>query len=158
MAGSDVLADRYAISDLCDRYLCLLDDGQFSESVAHTVFTDDVTLAFPPGTHRGIAGMDRFTEVFMGHWAHTHHHPGFYRIEVDGDTAALTFSVVATHVHRDSPAPPASGKHFQLGGRFDGTVRRTPSGWRISRLNMRVIWTTGVGVPVIAATMTAASR
>jgi ketosteroid isomerase-like protein len=157
MAGTEAGADRYAISDVCDRYLCLLDEGRFGEAVAGTVFTPDVLLAFPPGSHQGIAGMDAFTEVFMGHWARTHHHPGFYRVEVDGDAATVTFSVVATHVHRDSPPPPASGKLFQLGGRFEGGLRRTPAGWRISRLSLKVSWTTGIGVPAIAATMTAAN-
>jgi SnoaL-like protein len=147
------LSDRAAIAELIDRYLLVLDDGAFDDIAAHAVFTDDVALEFPPGNHYGVAGVARFTRGFMGHWARTHHHASNYLIDLDGDRAAVTWNVLATHVHPDSPPPPASGNHFQLGGRFEGVAVRQGSKWRLQRLALRVIWTSGVGVPSIARTM-----
>jgi len=147
------LSDRTAVADLIDRYLLLLDDGAFDDAWARRVFADDVALEFPPGNHYGIDGVARFTSGFMGHWARTHHHASNYLIELDGDRAAVTWSVIASHVHPGSPPPPASGMHFHLGGRFDGVAVRQSAHWRLQRLALRVIWTTGVGVPSIAQTM-----
>ena len=147
------LADRTAIGDLIDRYLLGLDEGAFDSERARSVFTDDVELAFPPGTHHGLPGLVEFTKDFMGHWERTHHHASNYVIDLDGDRADVAWHVVALHVHPGSPPPPAPGQHFQLGGRFDGTAVRTPDGWRLRRLALRVIWTTGIGIPSIAATM-----
>ncbi|MGI5237977.1 nuclear transport factor 2 family protein [Dactylosporangium sp. CA-139066] len=152
------LADRLAVGELCDRYLLVLDEGRFDESWAAGVFTDDVELAFPPGTHHGLAGLDAFTATFMGPWARTHHHTGNYLIDLDGDQAAFTCPVIATHVHPGSPPPPAPANLFRLGGWFSGTAVRTPSGWRLNRLALRVTWTVGSGAPAIVATMTAAQR
>ncbi|MGY1683809.1 nuclear transport factor 2 family protein [Geodermatophilus sp. SYSU D01176] len=145
------LADRAALSDLCNRYLLMHDEGRFTESQAQSFLTEDVELSFPPGNHRGIAGLDAFTETFMGPWARTHHHASNYVIELAGDRATVTWSVIATHVHRSSPPPPASGDHFHLGGRFQGTAVRTPHGWRMQRLALRVLWTIGTGAPAVMA-------
>lgn len=149
------LGDRLAVCELCDRYLLALDAGEFDESWAPRVFTDDAELTFPPGSHRGIAGLEAFTATFMGPWARTHHQAGNYVVDVDGDQAAFSCPVIASHVHPGSPPPPAPADHFHLGGRFTGTAVRTPYGWRLNRLALSVTWTAGPGVPAIAATMTA---
>jgi SnoaL-like domain len=152
-----VLADRAALSDMISGYFLALDERTFDEAQASAMFTDDVTLSFPPGDHRGLAGLSEFTAGFMAHWALTHHHCSDVAIELGGDRAALRWEVVATHVHHGSPPPPAQGNHFQLGGRFRGAAVRTERGWRITRLALRVLWTAGTGIPSIAATM-ASSR
>ncbi len=158
MKREDPLLDRLEIADLFEKYLSMLDDGSFCESNAGDIFTPDAMFAFPSGTHQGLEGLDTFTDRFMGHWALTHHIVGHCRVDVGRDIATVTQSVLATHVHRDSPPPPKSGNHFQLGGRFDGTARRTAVGWRLCRLDFHVAWTVGVGVPTIAARMTQAHQ
>ena len=147
------LADRAAISDLIDRYQLALDDGMFDNAWARAVFAPDVVLDFPPGSHHGVAGLTEFTSGFMRHWARTHHHASNYVIGLAGHEATVSWNVIASHVHHDSPLPPAQGKQFHLGGRFDGDAIRTADGWRLRRLTLRVVWTAGIGIPSIAATM-----
>jgi len=148
------LSDRADLADLADRYLRALDERSFDQAWARSVFTSDIELDFPPGSHRGITDVDGFTRGFMEHWDHTHHNISHYAIELDGDRAAIAWNVVAIHVHRGSPPPPASAAHFYLGGRFEGVARRTGDGWRLSRLTLRVVWTTGPGIRSIAQVMT----
>ena len=151
--GLFALADRVAVTELCDRYLLDLDEGRFTEERARRVFVPDVVLRFPPGTHRGIHGLDAFFDTFMGPWLHTHHHVSNYLVDLHGDRAELVCSLLAVHTHPGSPPPPAPGDHFYLGGRFTGSAVRTPVGWRLSQLALQVCWTVGRGVPAIAATM-----
>lgn len=153
-AQVQALTDRAELADLADRYLRALDDSAFDEAWAHTVFTEDVELDFPPGSHQGIADVPGFTRGFMHHWQRTHHNVSHYAIELDGDRAAVAWNVVAIHLHHGSPPPPASAAHFYLGGRFEGVARRTAAGWRLSRLTLRVAWTTGPGIRSIAQVMT----
>lgn len=147
------LADRAELGDLVNRYLLALDDGAFTDSLAASVFSADVALDFPPGSHRGLAGVVEFNRGFMGHWIRTHHHASNYAIELAGDAATIAWNVTAVHMHPGSPPPPQPGKLFHLGGRFDGTAVRTTAGWRLNRLALRVIWTDGPGIPSIAKTM-----
>jgi hypothetical protein len=147
------LGDRIAISDLIDRYFLSLDQGRFDQEYARRVFSEDVELSFPPGDHTGLPGLAAYTAGFMGHWKRTHHHISRHLIALDGDRAEIGWNLFATHIHPDSPPPPASGHHFYLGGRFEGEAVRTPDGWRVRRLTLRVSWTTGDGVPSIAKVM-----
>lgn len=153
------LVDREALRDLLSRYFLALDQGTYDEDWAGAIFTEDVSLSFPPGDHQGIDGVTAFTRSFMSLWARTHHHTADLLINLAGDRAFLAFNVIATHVRHGSPPPPASSDHFHLGGRFEGTALLTPRGWRLQRLSLTVLWTTGAGAPGIAAAMAAvASR
>jgi hypothetical protein len=152
-SSTTALADRVAVTELCDRYLLGLDDPAHAVTDPSELFTEDVVLDFPPGRHRGLPGLAEFTATFMSHWARTHHHSAGYILAPDEDRMSVTWSVIATHVHPDAPPPPASANHFHLGGRFTGSAVRTPFGWRIDHLKLRVLWTTGAGVPAIVASM-----
>ena len=152
------LADRAAVANLADRYLRSLDEGDFNEAQAHSIFTPDVTLSFPPGDHDGIAGVTEFTRGFMRHWAQTHHNVSHYLIDLEGDQATVAWNVIAVHVHLGSPPPPVHSDHFYLGGRFDGMAVRTDCGWRLQHLALQVVWTAGPGIPSIAAVMADADK
>lgn len=152
-AAVTALADRVAVTELCDRYLLGLDDPAQAVAQASDLFTEDVVLDFPPGRHRGLGGLAEFTATFMSYWARTHHHSAGYVLVSDGDRMSVAWSVIATHVHPDAPPPPASSNHFHLGGRFTGSAVRTPLGWRIDLLTLRVLWTAGAGIPAIVASM-----
>ncbi|MFE9706236.1 nuclear transport factor 2 family protein [Streptomyces sp. NPDC005930] len=137
------LSDVTALKDLADRYLASLDAGTFDAAWAGALFTDDVEMTFPVGSHRGSTGVDGFTARIMARWGRTHHHGSESTVEVDGDRAEVGWSLIASHVHHGSPLPPDASEYFQLGGRFAGTARRTPDGWRFDRLRLRIVWTTG---------------
>ncbi|MER7488622.1 nuclear transport factor 2 family protein [Streptomyces sp. NPDC126497] len=137
------LADRAALGDLAERYLASLDEGTFDDAWARSFFTEDVELTFPVGSHRGRAGVAAFTREIMERWDGTHHHGSPPLVELDGDRATVAWSLIASHLHFDSPRPPAASRYFQLGGRFDTSVRRTPAGWRFARMRLRITWSTG---------------
>ncbi|MFE3169361.1 ester cyclase [Streptomyces sp. NPDC059224] len=137
------LTDVLSLRDLAGRYLAGLDEGGFDETWARSLFTEDIEMTFPVGSHQGLAGVAGFTTEIMARWGRTHHHGSESQVEVDGDTARLSWSLIASHVHHGSPLPPDPTQYFQLGGRFTGTARRTRDGWRFDRLRLRIVWTTG---------------
>lgn len=143
------LTDIAALNNLIDRYLAGLDEGLaeggsgFDEVWAASLFTEDVELLFPVGSHRGLAGADGFLRQIMERWSRTHHHGSLALIEPDGDRAAVSWSLIASHVHFGSPVPPQPSAYFQIGGRFTGVARRTADGWRFARLRLRIVWSAG---------------
>lgn len=137
------LTDRAVLGDLAERYLASLDEGTFGDEWARSFFTEDVELTFPVGGHQGRAGAAAFTRKIMERWDGTHHHGSPALVELDGDRASVAWSLIASHLHFDSPRPPAASHYFQLGGRFDTSVRRTPAGWRFARMRLRITWSTG---------------
>ncbi|MFC7310780.1 nuclear transport factor 2 family protein [Streptomyces monticola] len=135
---------RAALSELVERYLASLDTGNFDDTWARSFFTEDIELTFPVGSHQGIAGLAGFTRAIMGRWESTHHHGSGCLVVPDGeDRAGVRWSLIASHMHFGSPRPPAVSRCFQLGGRFDGTARNTPQGWRFERLRLRITWSSG---------------
>lgn len=110
---------------------------------AASLFTEDVELLFPVGSHQGLTGADGFLREIMERWGRTHHHGSLASVEPDGDLASVSWSLIASHVHFGSPLPPQPSAYFQIGGRFTGVARRTPDGWRFARLRLRIVWSTG---------------
>ncbi|MCH0562251.1 MULTISPECIES: nuclear transport factor 2 family protein [unclassified Streptomyces] len=137
------LGDLAELKQLVDRYLASLDEGVFDRAWSGSLFTDGIEMTFPVGSHRGIAGVAAFTAEIMKRWGRTHHHGSDSSIDLDGDRAEVSWSLIASHVHHGSPLPPDASEYFQLGGRFTGIARRTPGGWRFERLQLRIVWTTG---------------
>ncbi|MHC3458702.1 nuclear transport factor 2 family protein [Streptomyces flavovirens] len=154
-AGPDAriahLTDRAELGDLAERYLASLDTGTFDDAWARSLFTEDVELVFPVGSHQGRAGAAAFTRQIMERWDGTHHHGSSALVELDGDRATVAWSLIASHLHFGSPRPPAASHHFQLGGRFDTSVRRTPHGWRFARMRLRITWSTGAAAAAVTS-------
>lgn len=155
------LADRMAVQDLVDRYLADLDEAEFDDAWARSIFTEDGRFEFSMGGHDGVAGMAEYTAAMMGKWRRTHHVAAGHLIEIDGDQARVRGNLIATHLHPqeatgatpEQPAQPPgrSGAQeprrapepFQVGDRFEGEAVRTDAGWRFARLAFEVVWTRG---------------
>ncbi|MHC0432257.1 nuclear transport factor 2 family protein [Streptomyces sp. O3] len=151
------LTDLVELEKLVGRYLASLDEGVFDETWATSLFTEDVEMTFPVGSHHGITGVGGFTSEIMARWGRTHHHGSDTSVDLgsDGDRAGLSWSLIASHVHHGSPVPPSPSEYFQLGGRFTGAARRTRDGWRFDRVRLGIVWTTGAvpkGVTEVDAT------
>ncbi|WP_430784110.1 nuclear transport factor 2 family protein [Actinoplanes sp. G11-F43] len=65
----------------------------------------------------------------------TQHLLGNVEVDLDGDTATTHATFIAQHV-RD-------GARFLMGGNYDDTLRRTPTGWQIVNRRIRGIWSDG---------------
>lgn len=137
------LADRTEIIELFDRFARDLDHRAFEAEAApddwaRSLFTEDVTLAFPVGSHAGIDGVTALHRAALAPFARTQHLHTNYLIDLAGDRADVEFQLLATHVYADPAEPP-----FQVGDRYTGEVVRTAAGWRIRRLALDVVWTRG---------------
>ncbi|MGW0499663.1 nuclear transport factor 2 family protein [Streptomyces sp. NPDC003007] len=145
------LADRMDVQELVDRYLADLDEAEFDDAWARSVFTEDGRFQFLMGGHDGVAGMAEFTAAMMGKWRRTHHVAAGHLVEVDGDRARVRGNLIATHLHPEekppgqpsAPETPRAPEPFQVGDRFEGEAVRTDAGWRFARLAFEVVWTRG---------------
>jgi hypothetical protein len=57
-----------------------------------------------------------------------------------------SWNALMTHVHHDATLQQRGADAdplFTVGGRFEAELRRTPNGWRFSRVAVRPIWTKG---------------
>ncbi|MFJ5922497.1 nuclear transport factor 2 family protein [Kitasatospora sp. NPDC092948] len=148
-----VLADRAEITGLIDGYLISLDTvprngGRFDDAWARRYFTSDVRISTPVGEHRGIAGLAEAEQVTLGKFERTQHVGANYMIELDGDRAAVRWNAIMTHVHLAATQQARGeepGGHFDVGGTFTGEAVRTSEGWRLRRLEVQAVWTTGRG-------------
>ncbi|MGW2492625.1 nuclear transport factor 2 family protein [Streptomyces sp. NPDC001606] len=143
------LTDRAELSALLDRYTVLLDtqdDHGFDAHWPATVFTEDVRLHFPIGTHEGLAGVAEFHYRAKIRFARTIHLSGNHIVQLDGDRARVRCHMVTTHVHRPAPQrPDRIGALFQLGGFGVGEAVRTAEGWRLSEWGFTATWADGPG-------------
>lgn len=149
------LADRMDVQELVNRYLVGLDEAEFDDAWARSIFTEDGRFQFSMGGHDGVAGMAEYTAAMMGKWRRTHHVAAGHLVEIDGDRARVRGNLIATHLHPQEPAPqkppgqsgahetPGAPEPFQVGDRFEGEAVRTDAGWRFARLAFEVVWTRG---------------
>ncbi|MER0446325.1 nuclear transport factor 2 family protein [Streptomyces sp. Edi4] len=134
-------ADRAELRELFDRYVVALDsvaERDLDDDWFRTVFTEDVELSFPIGSHHGVAGYAAFQRTARAWWRATHHISGPHAVDVDGDGARLRVHQLATHVHLDADAG-----LFEVGGHYEAHALRTADGWRLARIVFHVDWTRG---------------
>jgi hypothetical protein len=133
------MADRADVGDLIDRYVASQDERGLDETWARSMFTDDVRLDFPVGSHHGIEDAAAFSAQAIDQWGPTLHVTTNHAIRTDGDTATFTARMLACHTHRaDDP-----GRPLFIGATFDGAAARTPGGWRLSRVGLNLVWAMG---------------
>ncbi|MEU9310345.1 nuclear transport factor 2 family protein [Streptomyces sp. NPDC048256] len=149
------LADRMDVQDLVDRYLAGLDEAEFDDAWARSLFAEDGRFQFAMGGHDGVVGMAEYTAAMMGKWRRTHHVAAGHLVEIDGDRARVRGNLIATHLHpgeltpqrpsgqAGAQVPPGVPEPFQVGDRFEGEAVRTDAGWRFARLAFEVVWTRG---------------
>ncbi|MFD5013006.1 nuclear transport factor 2 family protein [Streptomyces chartreusis] len=139
------LADRAAITEVCDRYVHHLDADRHNDTWFGSVFTADVHLTFPFGEFKGFEGLAGFQQMARTTFERTHHLAGNYTIDLhpggDEDAARVRAHLMAVHVRR--PDEPAA--HFDIGGHYEAELTRTPAGWRIRRFTFDLVWNAGQG-------------
>lgn len=128
------LTDRNEIVDLISRLGLYLDEKRFDD--ARSVFTEDAIGPFGDQGVDVIAERSRQNHApFEGIW----HLIANCLIELDGDRATARARVMGIHVQRaDEP-----DTHHGGGSVYHLDVVRTPAGWRISRLRLEEVWSSG---------------
>jgi len=65
-----------------------------------------------------------------------HHMASNVLVALDGDAASGTANLLATFVNSEDDVTDNS----QRGGRYRFAFRRTPAGWRIAEMEIRLVW------------------
>ncbi|MFF1464708.1 nuclear transport factor 2 family protein [Streptomyces sp. NPDC058330] len=145
------LQDRNEIASLVTAYCFALDRRDFARVAS--VFTEDAEVrnVFDPYMPEG----EKFTGVTAGGRAladgvrqmfskldATQHLLGATTVELT-DTGAHASTQIVAHHHRGS-------EYYHTGGTYEDDLVRTPDGWRISRRDLCINWTTGTPDVVLA--------
>ncbi|MBT2441840.1 nuclear transport factor 2 family protein [Streptomyces sp. ISL-36] len=139
--------DHFEITTLISGFFRAMDERRFEEGWARAYFTDDLRTTTPLGVAEGADAV-RGVEEAVGRFAATLHLSSdvVVRAEPGARTADVSWNAHMTHVHLDSTLR-ARGEGadplFTVGGVYEGEFRRTDSGWRVSRMSVRAVWTTG---------------
>jgi hypothetical protein len=113
------LIDRHDIADLISR-LGLWLDGDTTLEQARAILAEDVAVATPGGVQEGIE--PTVEQARANHEVRTHHVITNVLIELDGDRATAGANSIVTFPDRT------------LTGRYAFETRRTPEGWRLTRI------------------------
>jgi 3-phenylpropionate/cinnamic acid dioxygenase small subunit len=129
-----LLEDRAALEDLLAEYRNLADELRFDEW-AMTMFTEDAVFDIP-GTLYGLQnGRDEIRANSVanntGSWESSMHLMINPEFKIDGDTATGIVDMLFYAVPKGAHAT----NYVFDGARYDMEYRRTPDGWRISRIS-----------------------
>ncbi|MEU6658768.1 nuclear transport factor 2 family protein [Streptomyces sp. NPDC046821] len=139
--------DHFEISTLISGFFRAMDERRFDAGWAAAYFTGDLRTTTPLGVAEGVDAV-RHVEEAIGRFAATLHISSdvLVRAEPGAGTASASWNAHMTHVHLDSTLRvrgEGADPLFTVGGVYEGQFRRTESGWRMSHMSVRVVWTTG---------------
>jgi hypothetical protein len=132
-------ADRVAVHDLLVGYFRGFDERRTDDAFVRKTFTADAHWRFPRGEATGIDEIIERRDGTLGLWKETLHSVSSVLIELDGDRARFTATLLATHIHRDDDP----GAPLQIGGRLTGEAAGSDADWRLRRLALDLVWTDG---------------
>ncbi|MET9595500.1 nuclear transport factor 2 family protein [Streptomyces sp. NPDC006516] len=147
MTGTTNLRDHFEITTLISGFFRTMDERRFDEGWSGAYFTDDLRTTTPLGVAEGADAV-RHVEEATGRFAATLHISSDVLVQAEpgARTANASWNAHMTHVHLDSTLQ-ARGEGanplFTVGGIYEGNLLRTDSGWRINRMSVRAVWTTG---------------
>jgi hypothetical protein len=128
------LQDRSDITDVLYRYASTID--RFDHAGLRSVLADDVWARY--GNAEPVSGGDAVANWISEAIATVvwqHHLLSVYHVELDGDHAKALIYHTSHQVFEDAPS---SAK--LLVGRYHNELRRESGGWRISRLELEILW------------------
>ena len=136
------LLDRAEISDLLYRFASCLDAKDYQGYAENFVEGGYVELPEPTSKVGGTFKMykEKMPELMphgLGNYTGTHHLSTNHQIVIDGDTATSRSYLQAVHVG-ETPF-----EHWDGGGWYDSTYRRTAQGWRFVGVRLNILWLTG---------------
>ena len=141
------LIDRARISDLLFSFARSLDTRDFEAYIDN--YTEDGTLELPdPTSDKGaviVIRRDQMKDALQGlkKYSATHHLSANHQITIEGEWAGSRSYLQAVHVGK-SPLD-----HWDAGGWYDCEYRRTPEGWKFSRVKLTSVWMSGTPESVL---------
>jgi hypothetical protein len=136
------LRDRAQITDLIIRFANALDRQDWPRLRACLTPELDIDYSDLRGDPPGRVTADDFVAARVRGLAglRTQHVSTNFEITVEGDRAECFSSFL---IHRLDPAGPPDANTFDTAGHYHHGLRRTPEGWRIDRIEQRVLWSRG---------------
>lgn len=132
------LLDRQEIIDVAVRYTWALDTRDWA--MLRTCFVPDaVALYGRPGRREGIESIEAACRAALGPLDASQHIVSNFDVRIDGDHATHRCYVQAQHVR----AAADGGANFIIAGSYSDDLVRTEDGWRITRRELKQLWTDG---------------
>ncbi|WP_405625814.1 nuclear transport factor 2 family protein [Streptomyces sp. NBC_00016] len=147
MTTTTTQTDHTEISMLVSRFFRALDERKFEGDWARGYVTDDVRTTTPIGAADGVEAMAHARKA-LERYARTQHITSDLVIDVEpaSGRATASWNALMTHVHHDTTLRQRgedADPLFTVGGYWEAELRREREGWRISRMSVQALWTTG---------------
>ena len=136
-AVNQEIPDKQHIRELQNRYSYAIDSGQYDNLDA--MLTHDATYNFVTGSTDNLEALKNTIRDALQPLSSSQHINGNQWAEIEGDraTAGCYFTV---HMFKEGLA---DGEHFEMGGRYDDELLRTPDGWRFTSRTITILWSDG---------------
>ena len=136
-AVNQEIPDKQHIRELQNRYSYAIDSGQYDK--LDDMFTPDATYHFVTGSTDNLEALKNTIRDALQPLTSSQHINGNQWAEITGDhaTAGCYFTV---HMFKEGVA---DGEHFEMGGRYDDELLRTPDGWRFTSRTITILWSDG---------------
>jgi hypothetical protein len=136
-AVNQEIPDKQHIRELQNRYSYAIDSGQYDK--LDGMFTPDATYNFVTGSTDNLEALKNTIRDALQPLSSSQHINGNQWAEIAGDraTAGCYFTV---HMFKEGVA---DGEHFEMGGRYDDELLRTPNGWRFTSRTITILWSDG---------------
>jgi hypothetical protein len=136
------LVDRAQISDLLYSFASSLDAKDYQAYAGNFVDGGYVELPEPTSTTGATFRMykERMPELMpqgLGAYSATHHLSTNHQIRIEGDAASSRSYLQAVHVGE------TLFDHWDGGGWYDCTFRRTAEGWKFVSAKLNIVWLSG---------------
>lgn len=142
------------IVELINRYFAAIDDKRLDLVLAESTFAPAAKMVRPNGAETvGPAAICEAQNESFARFRATQHVMTNHVVDLAGEHARVRANVIATHLWAPGQGDPvALESHFTAGGVITVEVVRFERGWRITRLENRVVWRTGSGFVQMLAT------
>jgi SnoaL-like domain len=142
------------IVELINRYFAAVDDKCLDFPLAESTFAPEGKVVRPNGEELvGPAAICEGQNESFARFRVTQHVMTNHVVEMEGEHARVRANVISTHLWAPGQGDPSAlESHFTAGGVITVEVARLEQGWRITRLENRVVWRTGSGFVQILAT------
>ena len=136
-AVNQKIPDKQHIRELQNRYSYAIDSGHYDN--LDVMFTPDATYNFLTGSTDNIEALKKTIQDALQPLTTSQHINGNQWAEIEGDRAraGCYFTV---HMFKEGLA---DGEHFEMGGRYDDELLRTPDGWRFTSRTITILWSDG---------------
>ena len=136
-AVNQEIPDKQHIRELQNRYSYAIDSGQYDK--LDGMFTTDATYNFVTGSTDNLEALKNTIQEALLPLTSSQHINGNQWAEIEGDcaTAGCYFTV---HMFKEGVV---GGEHFEMGGRYDDELLRTPDGWRFTSRTITILWSDG---------------